>query len=76
MAATSKCSYLPAEDRVFLANARLTGNFDEDDDISDSDCFSLPEAEDLKSSPHPSASIVSRLESANLPIDTTRLSSP
>ena len=55
----SKCTHLPAEDRAFLAKARLTCSFEEVDP-DDSDFLCSPEAEDLLSPPQPSARIVSR----------------
>jgi len=56
----SQCIYLPAEDRAFLANARLASSLDDDDDPTDSDFFCPPEVEDFVSSPHSSARVVSR----------------
>lgn len=54
-----KCTYIPAEDRAFLAKARLTCSFEEADP-DDSDFLCSPEAEDLWSPPQPSARILSR----------------
>ena len=48
----SQCTYLPAEDRAFLAKARLASSLDDDDDPTDSDFFCPPEVEDFASSPH------------------------
>ena len=56
----SKCTYLPAEDRTFLAKARLTSSLDDEDNIDDSEFFCPPEAEDFAPPPHTSARIVSR----------------
>ena len=56
----SQCTYLPAEDRAFLAKARLASSLDDEDDPTDSDFFCPPEAEDFVSPPHSSARVVSR----------------
>ena len=48
---------LPVEDLVFLAKVHLISNLDEDDDTSDTDFFSPPEAEDPVSQPHPSTGL-------------------
>ena len=56
----SQCTYLPAEDRAFLAKARLASCLDDEDDPTDSDFFCSPEVEDFASSPHSSARVVSR----------------
>ena len=56
----SQCTYLPAEDRTFLAKARLASSFDDDDDPTDSDFFCPPKVEEFASSPHSSARVVSR----------------
>ena len=58
----SQCTYLPAEDRAFLAKARLASSLDDDNDPTDSDFFCLPEVEDFLFffSPHSAAKVVSR----------------
>ena len=56
----SQCTYLPAEDRAFLAKARLASSLDDEDDPTDSDFFCPPEVEDFASSPHSSSRVVSR----------------
>ena len=56
----SKRTYLPPEDRAFLAKARLTSSLDVEDETEDSDSFSPPEAEDTVPPSFPSASTVSR----------------
>ena len=56
----SRCTYLPAEDRAFLAKARLASSLDDDNDPTDSDFFCPPEVDDFVSSPHSSARVVSR----------------
>ena len=56
----SQCTYLPAEDRAFLAKARLASCIDDEDDPTDSDFFCSPDVEDFASSPHSSARVVSR----------------
>ena len=56
----SKCTYLPADDRVFLTKARLTSSLYEDVETEDSDSFHPPYAEDTMTRPCPSARIVSR----------------
>jgi len=55
----SQCTYLPAEDRAFLAKAHLASSLDDKDDPSDSDFFCPPEVEDFVSPPHSSARVVS-----------------
>ena len=55
----SQCTYLPAEDRAFLAKARLASCLDEEDDPTNSDFFCSPDV-DFASSPHSSARVVSR----------------
>ena len=57
---SSQCTYLPAEDRAFLAKARLGSSLDDEDDLTDSDFFCPPEVEDFASSPHSLARVVSR----------------
>ena len=56
----SQCTYLPAEDRAFLAKARLTSSLDDEDDPTDSVFFCPPETEDVASPLHSTARIVSR----------------
>jgi len=55
----SQCTYLPAEDRAFLAKARLASSLNDKDNSSDSDFFCPPEVEDFVSPPHSSARVVS-----------------
>lgn len=55
----SQCTYLPAEDRAFLAKACLASSLDDEDDPTDSD-FCPSEAEDFVSPPHSSTGVVSR----------------
>lgn len=55
----SQGTYLPAEDRAFLAKACLTSSLDDEDDPTDSDFFCPPETEDVASL-HSLARIVSR----------------
>ena len=55
----SQCTHLPAEDRAFLAKARLASSLDDEDDPTDSVFFCPPETEDVASPLHPSARIVS-----------------
>ena len=55
----SHCTYLPAEDRAFLAKARLLSSLDDEDGPTDSDFFCPPEVEDFASSPHSSGRVVS-----------------
>ena len=59
----SQCTYLPAEDRAFLAKVCLASSLDDEDGPTDSDFFCPPEVEDFASSPHSSARVVSRLVS-------------
>lgn len=56
----SQSTYLTAEDRAFLAKARLTSCLDDEDDPTDSDFFCSPVVEDFASSPHSLARVVSR----------------
>ena len=56
----SQCTYLPAEDRAFLAKARLTSSLADEDDPTDSVFFCPPETEDVASPLHSTARIVSR----------------
>ena len=56
----NQCTYLPAEDRAFLAKARLTSSLDDEDDPTDSVFFCPPETEDVASPLHSTARIVSR----------------
>ena len=56
----SQCTYLPAEDRAFVAKARLTSSLDDEDDPTDSVFFCPPETEDVASPLHSTARIVSR----------------
>ena len=55
----SKCTYLPPEDRAFLAKARLTSSLDVEDESEEPGSPSPPEAEDSMPPPFPSARIVS-----------------
>ena len=55
----SQCTYLPAEDRAFLAKARLASSLDDEDDPADCEFFCPPEVEDFASSPHSSTRVVS-----------------
>ena len=56
----SQCTYLPAEERAFLAKALLASSLDDEDDPTDSDFFCPPVVEDFGSSPYSSARVVSR----------------
>ena len=56
----SQCTYLPAEDRAFLAKVLLASSLDDEDDPTDSDFFCPPGVEDFGSSPYSSARVVSR----------------
>ena len=53
----NQCTYLPAEDRAFLAKAHLACNLDDEDDPTNFDLLCPPEVKDFASSPHSSARV-------------------
>ena len=62
----SQCTYLPSEDRAFLAKARLASSIHDEDDPTDADFFCSPEVENF-ASPRSSARVVSRLSTKQSP---------